>query len=64
MSTQSASNNASTETQESSYKQNAGYFCVFCGDEGYRGHRDVKCGNPECDRFEESVFEVSSPWDH
>lgn len=32
------------------------YYCPFCGDEAYRGHREYKCGNDECDMFEKPIF--------
>jgi len=32
------------------------YYCPFCGMEAYRGHRDYKCDNEDCENFEQPVF--------
>jgi len=32
------------------------YYCPFCGTEAYRGHRDYKCDNDECENHENPVF--------
>jgi hypothetical protein len=32
------------------------YYCPFCGEEAYRGHREYKCDNEECEKFGEPIF--------
>jgi hypothetical protein len=32
------------------------YYCPFCGVEAYRGHRDYKCDNEDCENHEQPVF--------
>lgn len=32
------------------------YYCPFCGGQAYRGHRDYKCGNEECENHQQPVF--------
>lgn len=38
------------------YWSTMAYFCPFCGQEAYRGHRDYKCDNEECENHEQPVF--------
>lgn len=35
-----------------------GYYCPFCGEEAYWGHRDYKCPNNDCHNHQEKIFGV------
>lgn len=35
-----------------------GYYCPFCGEEAYWGHRDYKCSNRDCHNHKQKVFGV------
>lgn len=35
-----------------------GYYCPFCGEEAYWGHRDYKCCNNDCHNHGEKIFGV------
>jgi hypothetical protein len=32
------------------------YYCPFCGEEAYKGHREYKCGNEDCEEHSNPIF--------
>lgn len=32
------------------------YYCPFCGEAAYRGHREYKCGNENCEEHGNPIF--------
>lgn len=39
------------------------YYCPFCGEKAYRGHRDYKCGNEDCENHQEAIFGLNKQLD-
>jgi len=36
-------------------------YCWKCGTEAYKGYRDYKCENPDCELYKQPIFPAETP---